>query len=345
MKRVGLVYDPAYLEHDTGAHVENAQRLTSTIEILETTGITDRLILVPAREATPEEIAAVHSTEYISQVQMICERGGGNLDLDTVTSPESFKAALMAAGGLISAVDAVIKKHVNSAFALVRPPGHHATCWHGMGFCLFNNIAIAAKYALAKYNINKILIVDFDVHHGNGTQDTFYTDPGIYYFSTHQYPLYPGTGHINEIGAREGEGFNMNVPLIPGCGDYEYQTIYEDILAPVAMRYKPQLILVSAGYDGHWADNLASMQLSVSGFARIAEILEVLALSLCQGNLVFTLEGGYNHSALAYSIAATCNILMGNKEFEDPLGIHESTNNVNDFTKFVKMLKEKHEIQ
>ena len=344
MSRVGLIYDPVYLEHDTGTHVENAGRLTTTLSVLEETEVKQKIKLLTPRPASTEEIALVHSQQYIDQIKTISTRGGGSLDLDTITSSGSYQAALMAAGGVISAADAVMDKTVNHAFCLVRPPGHHATCWHGMGFCLFNNVAIAAKYILANYSIQRILIVDFDVHHGNGTQDMFYTDPNVLYFSTHQYPLYPGSGTLDEIGTREGEGFNINIPMAPGCGDSEYQTIYEDILAPIAIRYKPQMILVSAGYDAHWADNLASMQLSVFGYVRIAEILKVLADTLCDGNLVFSLEGGYHQQALAYSIAASLNILTGSKDFHDPLGIKQSRSNIADFEKFVRLIKEKHEI-
>lgn len=344
MANIGLIYDPIFLEHDTGKHVENSQRLVHTINLLQETGLIEKLLTVNPVEANVEQIASVHATQYIQQVERVCQNGGGNLDLDTVLSPQSYRAALKAAGAAITAVDMVMTKRIKHAFALVRPPGHHATCWHGMGFCVFNNIAIAAKHALLKYNLKKILIVDFDVHHGNGTQDTFYMDPSVLYFSTHQYPLYPGTGHINEIGGRDGEGFNVNVPLAPGCGDMEYQTVYEDILAPVAMRFRPELILVSAGYDAHWADNLASMKLSVWGFSRITEILKVLADNICEGKIVFTLEGGYNIEALAYSIAATLNILIGNKEIDDPLGRKSSSVNKSEFEKFVNLIKEKHAI-
>jgi acetoin utilization deacetylase AcuC-like enzyme len=342
--KVGLVYDPVYLEHDTGTHVENAERLTTTIQLLQEKQLLESMALLAPHPATIDEIALVHANEYIAHVKSISENGGGSLGYDTVISRGSYKAASMAAGGAITAADAVLKKSVNYAFALVRPPGHHATCWQGKGFCLFNNIAVAAKYVLCNYDIKRILIVDFDVHHGNGTQDFFYTDPTVLYFSTHQYPLYPGTGHLNETGAKEGQGFNVNVPMVAGWGDEEYQAVYEDILAPIAMRFKPQLIMVSAGYDAHWADGLAMMQLSVSGFARITEILKLLADKLCNGNLMFTLEGGYNLNALSHSIAATLNTLLGNKEIEDPLGRRDANTKFEDFYKFLRMVKDKHNI-
>jgi acetoin utilization deacetylase AcuC-like enzyme len=213
-----------------------------------------------------------------------------------------------------------------------------------MGFCLFNNIAIAAKYALANFDIKRILIVDFDVHHGNGTQDTFYADPNVLYFSVHEYPFYPGTGSIDETGARGGEGFNVNVPLLAGWGDDEYQAAFEDILAPIAKRFEPQLVLVSAGYDAHWADSLALMQVSVSGFARLVEITKALADMLCQGRMVFTLEGGYSLEALPLSIGATLDILRGNREIADPLGKRETKSKPVHFDNFLRMVKEMHNI-
>jgi acetoin utilization deacetylase AcuC-like enzyme len=286
----------------------------------------------------------VHAPEYISLVQKQAEGGGGWLDADTVMSPGSYNAAIYAAGGALTAVDTVMSRQVNSAFALVRPPGHHATCWQAMGFCLFNNVAIAAKYALANFDIKRVLIIDFDVHHGNGTQDTFYTDPHVLYFSVHEYPFYPGTGSIDETGARDGEGFNVNVPLLAGWGDDEYQAVFEDILAPAAKRFEPQLILVSAGYDAHWADSLALMQVSVSGFARLVEIIKTLADMLCQGRMVFTLEGGYNLEALSLSIAATLDILRGNRQISDPLGKQEGRTKPVNFDNFIRMVKEMHDI-
>jgi acetoin utilization deacetylase AcuC-like enzyme len=345
MNRVGLVYDPVYLEHDTGTHVENIQRLTTTLSLLEESQLKDDLVLLSPRPATVDELSMVHAKEYIAQVERKCKSGGGWFDPDTVASPGSYKAAIYAAGGALIAVDAVMSKRTESAFALVRPPGHHATCWHAMGFCLFNNVAVAAKYALANYDIERVLIVDFDVHHGNGTQDTFYADKNVLYFSTHQYPFYPGTGSIDDTGAREGKGFTVNIPLIAGWGDSEYQAVFEDILAPVAMRFQPQLILVSAGYDAHWADSIALMQLSVSGFARLVEILKLLADTLCQGNLVFTLEGGYHHQALSTSILASLSILLGNKEITDPLGKKNSKIMTTNFDNLIKTVKDKHQLK
>jgi acetoin utilization deacetylase AcuC-like enzyme len=189
-----------------------------------------------------------------------------------------------------------------------------------MGFCLFNNIAIAAHYALAKYKLERILIIDFDVHHGNGTQEAFYDNPRVMYISTHQYPFYPGTGSVEETGGGAAQGTTINIPLPAGCGDSEYLQVFEQIIVPAARRFQPQLILVSAGYDTHWADPLAMMQVSVTGFGQMAKIIKELADELCGGRLVFTLEGGYNLNALAASVKATFDVLLGSNSIDDPLG-------------------------
>ena len=317
--KVGLVYDPIYLEHDTGNHVEVAARVKEVIWLLGNSGVKQRLVEIHPTPVSREELSLVHTIEHISQIEKVAQSGGGWLDADTVMSSASYKVALYAAGGVLNAVDAVMERKVDSAFALVRPPGHHATRTSAMGFCLFNNIAIAARQSLRKYGLDRILIVDFDVHHGNGTQDAFYDDPAVLYFSTHQYPFYPGTGRIDEVGVGKGIGTTVNVPLPAWCGDEEYSQVFQQILVPVAQRFQPQLILVSAGYDAHWLDPIGSMQLSVSGFAQIVQILKRLALELCQGRLIFALEGGYHIPALARSIKATLEVLLGEVEIDDPL--------------------------
>jgi acetoin utilization deacetylase AcuC-like enzyme len=308
----GYVYHSIYLQHDTGQHVEVAARLEAIISYLEKTGLKSKLTPIEPRPATVDEIALVHQKSYIKEIEEKAAKGGGALDPDTVMSPDSYQAALYAAGGLIRATEAVMGGEVANAFALVRPPGHHATAGQAMGFCLFNNIAIAARYALGKYKLERILIIDFDVHHGNGTQGTFYDSPQVMYISTHEYPFYPGTGDINETGSGEGRGTNLNIPLPAGCGDSEYLEVFEQVIAPAARRFNPQLILVSVGYDGHWADPLAMMNLSVSGFAKMTGIIKGLADELCNGRLVLTLEGGYNLEALAGSVKATFDVLLGN---------------------------------
>jgi len=258
-------------------------------------------------------------------------------------SAGSYQAALYAAGGLIRAVEAVMAGEVSSAFALVRPPGHHATSRQAKGFCLFNNIAIAARYALDKYKLERILIVDFDVHHGNGTQEAFYDNPQVMYISTHQYPFYPGTGSFEETGSGAAEGTNINIPLPAGCGDAEYLKVFEQIVVPTARRFNPQLILVSAGYDNHWADPLAMMEVSVTGFGQMAEIIKGLADELCGGRLALTLEGGYNLDALATSVKATLDVLLGNN-VEDPLGQSSRSFGAADIDRLIEAIKEIHKL-
>jgi acetoin utilization deacetylase AcuC-like enzyme len=318
----GYVYDPIYLEHDLRGHPENQQRLKAILRVLEQYGLLEKLTPIPARPISQERLERVHTPAYIEQVQRVAERGGGHLDMDTYVRPASYDAALMAAGGLVEATRAVLDGEVDSAFGLVRPPGHHALRNRGMGFCLFNNVAVAARYALAERGLDRVLIVDFDVHHGNGTQDEFEADPAVLYLSTHQYPHYPGTGYFTETGSGAGAGSVVNVPLAGGVGDQGFARILSEVVEPVAWRFQPQLILVSAGYDAHWDDPLASMQLSVGGYAAIARALKELADDWCGGRLVFTLEGGYHLDALAYSILNTFALLLGDADWRlvDPLG-------------------------
>lgn len=337
----GIVYDPVYLKHDTGGHPENGRRLKAIIDHLEKTGLKEKLTVIAPRAATTQELLLVHHREHVARVQAMAD-GGGWLDPDTVMSPGSYEAALYAAGGVITATDAVITGKVTSAFALVRPPGHHATLLRAMGFCLFNNIAIAAKYALREHKLERIAIIDFDVHHGNGTQEAFYDNPQVLYISTHQSPFYPGTGDITETGSGVGRGTTVNIPLPAGGGDAEYLAVFPKIVAPAVKRFNPQLIMVSAGYDPHWTDTLALMQVTTTGFAGMTGIIKGLADELCLGRLVFTLEGGYNQEALATSVKATFDVLMGKTEIEDPLGKSPRRTAPPDITSIIKHIKEGH---
>jgi acetoin utilization deacetylase AcuC-like enzyme len=318
--KVALVYHPVYLEHDTGQHVENARRLVAVLAHLEETGLGRRLTSLEARAATPGELSLVHDHKYIDYIRDCGQRGGGWLDPDTVMSAGSYQAAVYAAGGALRASEMVFKGEIASAFVLARPPGHHATPGSAGGFCLFNNIAVATRYLLTEYRLERVLIVDFDVHHGNGTQAVFYDHPEVLYISTHQFPLYPGTGRVEETGNGAGKGANINLPLPGGSGDAEYLMAFEEVIVPAARRFKPQFILVSAGYDGHWLDPLASMRLSTGGYARLVRIISELAGELCGGRLVFTLEGGYHLEALSYSVAATLEVLLGSQDIEDVPG-------------------------
>jgi acetoin utilization deacetylase AcuC-like enzyme len=304
-------YDPLYLEHSQAGHPESPQRLQHTLRHLAGEGLLDRMIALQPRPAGVEALGRVHTPAYVELVRSIAGRGGGALDMDTYLGPLSYDAALLAAGGCSDLVGAVLRGEACNGIALVRPPGHHARPGRGMGFCLFNNIAVAARSALADFGLDRVLIVDWDVHHGNGTQDAFYDSPQVLFFSTHQYPHYPGTGHWRETGSGAGQDYTVNVPLPPGVGDAGFALVYDRLLAPLAMRFRPQLIMISAGYDAHWDDPLAGLRLSLGGFWRLAQAVVDLADRLCDGRLVVVLEGGYNLDVLAHGVADTCRALLG----------------------------------
>ncbi len=310
MTSTGYVFHPSSLLHDTGPdHPESAARLESIMAFLKSSGVLDRLTMVEARRANVAEISLVHSAGYQSRLAEICRAGGGIIDSDTILSERSCEAAEYAAGGAVAAVEAVLNGRTSTCFALVRPPGHHAFPGYGSGFCLYNNVAIAALYARQKYGLQRVVLIDFDVHHGNGTQSIFNGDPDTLYISTHQYPHYPGTGAATDIG----NGNRVNVPLPAGCGDAEYKRVFDEIIMPAVRRFNPELVLVSAGYDGHRDDPLAQMRLSTGGYAAIVGKIKALADECCGGKAVFCLEGGYNLKALTESVAATFRVLLGEK--------------------------------
>lgn len=321
MPRVGYVYDPIYLDHDVPGHPENANRLRAIYSHLEASGVLAQMTAVPPRDASHEDLHLVHTEALIQQVTEAASSGRQRwLDPDTYVVPLSYKAALRSAGGVIAATDGVLGGEINSAFCLVRPPGHHATPSAAMGFCLFNNVAIAAAHALERREVQRVAIVDFDVHHGNGTQDAFYADPRILYFSTHQYPFYPGTGDWDETGRAPAEGNTINVPFPRGCGDAAYLAAYREVCAPAVRRFNPDLILVSAGFDAHFADPLAQELMSTQGYYDIATELKQLADELCGGRIVYALEGGYDLTAISWSAHACIDTLLGNAFTPDPLG-------------------------
>jgi acetoin utilization deacetylase AcuC-like enzyme len=318
--KVGLVYDPLYLEHDLETHPENARRLRAVMSLLEEAGLIGRLESIAARDASTDELGWVHTAEHVARVREWAAQGGAWADADTYICDRSYDAALRAAGGCLAATEAVLGGGVGSAFCLVRPPGHHATPTRAMGFCLFNNIAIAAELARRRHGLERVAIVDFDVHHGNGTQEAFYEEANVLYYSSHLYPFYPGSGHWREVGQGAGRGATVNVPLPGGCGDGEYRRVGAEILTPVLRRFQPELILASAGFDGHFSDPLAGMSLSVAGFGEIVATVKALAEELCEGRLVLTLEGGYDLTALPWGVRTVFEVLLGDEPTPDPLG-------------------------
>ncbi|MCK4375282.1 MAG: histone deacetylase [Candidatus Brocadiae bacterium] len=308
----GFVYDEVFLQHETGpAHPESPRRLEAIVNRLEEKGLLARLAEFARRPAAQEWILTVHSKQYVAHVEKSCRQGAAYLDSpDTPISARSYEAAVEAVAGVLSAVDAVVDGTVENAFCAVRPPGHHAQRDRAMGFCIFNNVAIAARYVQKRHNLPRVLIVDWDVHHGNGTQRAFYDDPTVLYFGVHQYPFYPGTGAESEQGAAEGKGYTINVPLPAGSGDAEFTRALQEKLKPAALAFKPDFVLISAGFDAHEADPLGGMRVTSEGFAELTRIVKGIAEKCCQGRLVSVLEGGYDLKALADSVEAHIRVLM-----------------------------------
>lgn len=308
-KPTGLVYDDIYLRHLAGntGHPERPERLISIREALVKAGLMQSLYAIHPRRVTEQELELVHKPSYIALVRRELSNVQGFRELstgDTLVSKDSLEAAEFAAGGVLNAVDAVMEGSVKNAFAAVRPPGHHATPTRGMGFCIFNNVAIAARYVQKRYGLQRVLIVDWDYHHGNGTQETFYEDGSVFYFSTHHYGAYPGTGSAAETGAARGAGKILNVPLPPGASDAQILEAFQAKLVPAARNFKPDFILISAGFDGMRRDLLGVFDITPAGFAAITRTVVTLAKELCQGRLVSVLEGGYRLDGLAESVVA-----------------------------------------
>lgn len=306
-----LIYDPIYLEHDTGHHPESASRLEAIIAALESDEIfwTQLLKLEPST-ASDQDITRCHSARLLDQVHSMCDQGVRALDLDTRISAESFDVSLKAAGALLTAVDGVITGDCNNAFALVRPPGHHATPDRAMGFCLFNNAAVAARYAQSRYGVGNVLIIDWDVHHGNGTQDIFYEDPTVYYFSTHQYPHYPGTGMSCERGGGKGEGSTLNIPLSGGTAARSHREAFREGLKLIEENFSPDLLIISAGFDSRRGDPLGGLMLEDTDFAEMTKEVMELAHRHAGGHVVSVLEGGYNLQTLGNTVKAHVESLM-----------------------------------
>ncbi len=337
------VYTPA-INHQKQGHPEHNGRIGNLLHWLEPFGVLGDLTAVSPRHATFEEITSVHSKGLVEHVRNVSLIGGGNLDHgDTYCTRESYDLARLAVGGTCAAVDEIMTGKAKNGFALVRPPGHHAEKDRISGFCLFNNIAVAARHAQYNHGLKRVAIVDFDVHHGNGTQNIFYGDPSVLFISTHLYLpryFYPGSGHHMEMGEGDGRGLTLNVPLIPNVGDEGYAFIFKEVVLPQLRAYQPELILVSAGFDAHWEDPLAMANLSLNGYAQLGRSLIQEAESLCDGRILFVLEGGYHLEALHHAILNLFYSLLGQDKIVDPLG--PSPESDSDVKGLVEVIKQDH---
>jgi len=310
--KTGIVRDNAYLEHcPAPGHPETPERLAKVYDLLDSLDFQDRLVNIPPRPATRDEVLLVHAPDYFDLVKTTAGGDTCALTADTHVSAGSFAAARLAVGGVLEAIKTVVTTELANAFALVRPPGHHAETNRAMGYCLFNNIALGAMYARKILGLQRVLLLDWDVHHGNGTQHVFEDDPSVLFFSVHQYPHFPKTGFFTETGMGPGEGYTANVALPKGYGDGEYIYIFEHLLRPIALEFKPDLIIVSAGFDTHSADQMGNMHMTPAGYAALTRVVMDIAADCCPGRLVLTLEGGYHLAALRESVHAVLLELAG----------------------------------
>ncbi len=319
MRRVGLHHDSVEAAHDVPGHPERPERVAAILEHLAAVDLARDLPSLPERVATEDDLLLVHDPALVDLVRQADVSGGAWLDADTAVVPGSYGAALRSVGGALAAVDAVVDGVVDAAFCIDRPPGHHATLDRAMGFCFFNQVAIAARYLMVRHGVQRVAIVDFDVHHGNGTQDAFYADPNVLYCSLHEYPFYPGTGHWRDTGADEARGTTINLPLPAGCGDVEYLAGFDRVVVPAVHRFRPEFILVSAGFDAHLADPLADMAVTRAGYEGMTRRLAEAAEDLCGGRLVYVLEGGYRLESLARAVEVCLRALRGEASRESTL--------------------------
>jgi len=305
-----LYYHDHFLDHDTGTHPERPQRLRQVAAHLERQGLVKRCRREPWERISAERLARVHEPKYAAQVEALASAGGGRIEVDTVVSAASYDVARMAAGAAADAVDRVLKGQSQNALCLVRPPGHHARQADAMGFCLFNNVAIGARVATAEHQLDRVLVVDWDVHHGNGTQDAFWTDPSVGFFSIHRWPFYPGTGDRDETGAGAGLGTSVNLPIEFGTPRTEYLQAFRTALEEFADKMRPQLVLISAGFDSHRDDPIGSLGLEVEDFVALSRIVLDIAAAHAGGRVVSVLEGGYNPGILAACVEVHLNVLL-----------------------------------
>lgn len=310
MRRVALIYGSVFLKHETGAHSETKRRVSATYEYLKSKPIFRNLVQLGPRPARAEDVLLVHAKAYYDALRSIPADEYGYLDPDTVFGPGSMEAALNAAGAVTLAVDKIKNESIDSAFCLVRPPGHHARPGRAMGFCIFNNIAIGAAYATRVAGFERAAIIDFDVHHGNGTQEAFYEDGRVLFASLHQWPFYPGSGTPGENGAGKGRGKIINVPLAARSGEAEYLEALTQRILPAVADFRPSIILVSAGFDAHEADPIGGMALETESYGRLTQAIVGVATEVCGGRIVSALEGGYDLDALADSVHAHIQALL-----------------------------------
>ncbi len=310
----GFLYDPAFLEHDTGAgHPECSERLRTSLDYLSQQNWFQHLENIPTKIAERKWIQTIHDDEYINRAKESCRSGSEYLDsMDVSICEKSYDIALLAAGSVMNLADQIIEGKITNGFAMIRPPGHHAEKHTALGFCLFNNVAILARYLQLQHGLDKILILDWDVHHGNGTQHLFEDDPSVLYISTHQYPYYPGTGAASENGNGPGQGATLNCPMSAGSTDREYELALMEKILPKIDEFKPELIIISAGFDAHQLDPMAQINLSTEFFGWMtARVLEK-AEQYCEGRIISALEGGYNLRMLPRCIAEHLSVLSGN---------------------------------
>lgn len=310
MMPTALFRSPSFADHDEPSHVENQRRLRAIDAALDRAGITERNPQPSFAPASGEQLARVHDPAYIDALRRAARMGGGWIDGDTYVGPRSFDIASLAAGAAIAAVDRSSSGEYPRGFVLARPPGHHARPSVGMGFCLFDTIAVGAAHALTQ-GVDRVAILDWDVHHGNGTQEIFWESNQVFFASIHQWPLYPGTGAASERGAGAGSGYTLNVPLAAGSGNDRYLQVLDDVILPTLRDFEPELVMASAGYDCHRDDPLGSMRVDESGFGSMTGRLRELADEFAGGRLVVVLEGGYDPAALARSVVRTIEVLDG----------------------------------
>lgn len=336
---------PRYIEHDFPNHPEHPGRIQAIWHMLANAGLVDRMKSLSPEPVTDEMIRAVHTQSYVETLNWLATQDNIiQFDSDTYAFPSSAEVARLAAGGVVKAIDTVMSGEADNALAAVRPPGHHALIGRGMGFCLLGNVPIAVRHAQKQYGIKRVMIVDFDVHHGNGTQDMFYDDNSVLFISTHQSPFYPGTGLINEIGTGDGKGYTINIPLRPGHGDDSFKRIWKEIIWKATERFQPELIVVSAGFDAHWKDPLAMLQLSLEGYSLLTFELVRMAERFCDGKIIFAVEGGYDLGVLANGVRNIAHTLLGDDDVSDPFGKRPATVNEEELTTLIDQLKKIHNL-